>query len=148
MDIPHDPAADGQHPDRASPAEPKGRMLNAAQVAEILGGSYTAATVVRRYRHWELTAFRVGRELRWWEADVYEWIKNRRVNLAPAPGRTASSTPGTPPPRTRGTPATAPPRPPQRPARSRRPLNRQATKGTGGLPAGSGQGWREAPSRQ
>jgi predicted DNA-binding transcriptional regulator AlpA len=76
----HDPADDSQHPDRADPAEPKGRMLDAAQVAEILGGSYTAGTVVRRYRHWELTAFRVGRELRWWEADVYEWIKNRRVN--------------------------------------------------------------------
>jgi hypothetical protein len=49
------------------------------------------------------------------------------------------------------------PRPGQAPARSRpghrrprprRPLNRQAITGTGGLPAGTGQGWRKAPSPQ
>jgi hypothetical protein len=80
MVIPHDPADDGQHPARADPDAPHGRMLDAAGVAEILGGSYTAATVVRRYRHWGLTAHRIGRELRWWEADVYEWIKNNRID--------------------------------------------------------------------
>jgi hypothetical protein len=53
-------------------------MLDAAQVAEILGGKYTSGTVKRRYRHWELTAYRFGRELRWRESDVYEWIKNHR----------------------------------------------------------------------
>lgn len=75
-----DPADDAEPPVRPDATEPKGRMLDAAGVAELLGGSYTAGTVVRRYRHWGLTAYRVGRELRWFESDVHEWIKNNRVN--------------------------------------------------------------------
>jgi predicted DNA-binding transcriptional regulator AlpA len=58
-----------QHP-------PGDRLLNAAEVAEILGGKVTRKTVVRRWRKWQLPAHRVGRELRWWESDVYQWIGN------------------------------------------------------------------------
>jgi hypothetical protein len=55
-------------------------MLDAAQVAQIIGGSCTAATVKRRYRPCGLTAYRLGRELRWKENEVREWIDKRRVN--------------------------------------------------------------------
>ena len=75
-----DPDGDRQPPAGADPAEPEGRMLNAAGVAELLGGSTTATTVVRRYKHWGLTAYRIGRELRFYETDVREWIKDNRIN--------------------------------------------------------------------
>ena len=68
---------DGQHPDRPDPEEP---MIDADRVAAIMGGDITAGTVKRRYKHWELTAYRVGRELRWKESEVREWINKRRVN--------------------------------------------------------------------
>jgi hypothetical protein len=74
------PADDGQHPARADPDDEKVPMLAAAEVAAIMGGKYTAGTVTRRYRHWGLTAYRVGKELRWKEAEVREWIDKRRVN--------------------------------------------------------------------
>jgi hypothetical protein len=73
----HDQADDGQHPERPDPDEP---MIDAAQVARIMGGKVTAGTVTRRYKHWELTAYRVGRELRFKEAEVRDWIDNRRIN--------------------------------------------------------------------
>jgi hypothetical protein len=76
----HDPADDGHHPARPDPGDPECRMLDAAQVAHIIGGKVTAGTVKRRYRHWGLTAYRLGRELRWKETDVREWIDKGRVN--------------------------------------------------------------------
>ena len=77
-----DPDDASQHPARADPAEPEPerRMLDKYGVAELLGGDTTATTVIRRYKHWGLTAYRVGRGLRWFESDVHEWIKNHRVN--------------------------------------------------------------------
>jgi len=72
-----DPADDGQNPARPDPDEP---MIDADQVAAIMGGNVTAGTVKRRYKHWGLTAYRVGRELRWKEAEVRDWIDKRRVN--------------------------------------------------------------------
>ena len=76
----HDPADDGHHPAHADPDDPGAHMIDAAQVAQIIGGNCTAGTVKRRYRHWGLTAYRLGRELRWKESDVREWIDKRRVN--------------------------------------------------------------------
>lgn len=72
------PADDGQHPARADPDDEKIPMLDAAEVAAIMGGDVTAGTVKRRYRAWELTPYRFGRRLRWRESDVRAWIKNRR----------------------------------------------------------------------
>jgi hypothetical protein len=83
-------------PPTAAPGRPPqagDRLLTPAQVAEILGGSVTAETVVRRWRKWELPARRVGRELRFWESSVYEWITNhpalapRRLTREPGPPR-------------------------------------------------------------
>jgi hypothetical protein len=72
-----DQAATGRHPAPGPhPATPGDRLLSAAEVAAILGGSYTAGTVVRRWRKWELHGHRIGRELRWWESDVYAWISS------------------------------------------------------------------------
>ena len=76
MDTP-DHADDGQNPARPDPDEP---LIDAAQVARIMGGKVTAGTVTRRYRNWGLTAYRVGRELRWKEAEVRDWIDKHRVN--------------------------------------------------------------------
>jgi hypothetical protein len=73
----HDQDDDGQHPDRPDPDDP---MIDADQVAKIMGGKVTAGTVKRRYRPWGLTAYRVGRELRFKEAEVRDWINKRRVN--------------------------------------------------------------------
>lgn len=75
-----DPDDDDQAPAHADPADPERRMLDKFGVAELLGGDTTATTVIRRYKHWGLTAYRVGRGLRFYEADVHEWIKANRVN--------------------------------------------------------------------
>jgi predicted DNA-binding transcriptional regulator AlpA len=73
------PAANGSRPGprshTAAPA-PADRLLNAAEVAEILGGGITAETVIRRWRNWELRGHRIGKQLRWWQSDVYTWISN------------------------------------------------------------------------
>jgi hypothetical protein len=69
--------------DPAAPADPgpasrqEDRLLTKEQVAQILGGNVTPATIIRRWRQWGLTGHRVGRELRWWESDVYQWIASR-----------------------------------------------------------------------
>jgi predicted DNA-binding transcriptional regulator AlpA len=73
-----DPASDTRQPDpHPRPPAPGDRLLNAAEVAEILGGNVTASTVVRRWRKWQLHGRRIGKQLRWWESDVYKWISNR-----------------------------------------------------------------------
>jgi excisionase family DNA binding protein len=74
-----DPPGNGQQPEPGEPPEPKGRLLTPAEVAQILGGNTTAGTIVRRWRAWKLPAHRVGRELRFFESDVYTWIKNHRA---------------------------------------------------------------------
>ena len=80
MVITHDPDDDGHNPARADPDDPDAHMIDAAEVAAIIGGRCTAATVKRRYRHWGLTAYRPGKELRWKESEVREWIDKSRVN--------------------------------------------------------------------
>jgi hypothetical protein len=74
-----DPAGNRQPPGpdpRRQPPAPGDRLLNAAEVAQILGGDVTARTVVRRWRKWQLNGHRIGKELRWWESSVYQWISN------------------------------------------------------------------------
>lgn len=62
-------------PDSDNPRPvPGDRLLNAAEVAGILGGNVTATTVIRRWRKWQLPAHRIGKQLRWWQSDVYNWI--------------------------------------------------------------------------
>jgi hypothetical protein len=76
------PALNGQAPSPAPghpPATPADRLLSAAEVAAILGGDITADTVIRRWRTWGLNAHRIGRQLRWWQSDVYTWISSRRA---------------------------------------------------------------------
>jgi hypothetical protein len=63
----------------SAPHVPGDRMLNKAQVAEILGGDFKPETIVRRWRTWGLQAHRIGKQLRWWESDVYQWADSRRI---------------------------------------------------------------------
>jgi excisionase family DNA binding protein len=75
-----DPAGNGHQPGPGPhPAPPEDRLLTPAEVAEILGGDITAETVVRRWRKWKLPTHKIGRELRFWESDVYAWIKDRQA---------------------------------------------------------------------
>ena len=62
------------------PHVPGDKLLSKRQVAEILGDGITAETVVRSWRTWGLTPHHVGKQLRWWESDVYEWIKRQRAD--------------------------------------------------------------------
>lgn len=48
------------------------RMLSAREVAAILG--IPERTVRDKWREWGLTAYRIGKHLRWRERDVYAWI--------------------------------------------------------------------------
>jgi excisionase family DNA binding protein len=48
------------------------RMLSAREVAAIL--SVPERTVRERWREWGLTAYRIGKHLRWKEREVYAWI--------------------------------------------------------------------------
>jgi hypothetical protein len=66
---------DQPDPDPA-PGTPGNRLLTPAQVAEICGGKTTSDTVVRGYKRWGLKGHKVGRELRFAEKDVWEWIKD------------------------------------------------------------------------
>ena len=59
------------------PRAPGDRLLSAAEVAQILGGNVTRTTVIRRWKNWQLPAHRIGKQLRWWQSDVYDWISNR-----------------------------------------------------------------------
>lgn len=65
--------------DTAPAPRPGDRLLTPAQVAEIFGGNTTADTIVRRWRRWNLPAVKIGRELRFWESDVYRWLRSRRA---------------------------------------------------------------------
>jgi predicted DNA-binding transcriptional regulator AlpA len=67
--------------DGTTPAHrPGDRLLTPAQVAAILGGNTTAYTIVRRWRQWNLPAVKIGRELRFWESDLYQWIRSRQAS--------------------------------------------------------------------
>ena len=59
---------------RREPGEPPDRLLDARQVADLLGGTITKETVIRRHRSWGLTAHRVGKFLRWKESEVRDYI--------------------------------------------------------------------------
>jgi len=52
--------------------------MDADEVAGIFGGAFTAKTVKRRYRNWGLPAHRIGKELRFWEHDVHDYIQKQR----------------------------------------------------------------------
>jgi predicted DNA-binding transcriptional regulator AlpA len=67
----------GAAPDPGPASRQADRLLTKDQVAQILGGNVTGATIIRRHRHWGLTGHRVGREIRFWESDVYQWIASR-----------------------------------------------------------------------
>jgi excisionase family DNA binding protein len=58
---------------------PGNQLLTPAEVAAILGGSITAATIVRRWRTWGLHAIRIGRELRFRESDLHTWINDHQA---------------------------------------------------------------------
>jgi len=73
-----DQPAPGPEPGSQPPAHGD-RLLSAAEVAQILGGPITDRTVIRRWREWGLQPHRIGRQLRWWESAVYQWISNRRA---------------------------------------------------------------------
>jgi predicted DNA-binding transcriptional regulator AlpA len=65
-------------PDPGPPKE-EDKLLTPDEVAAKCGGRITGATVARRYKKWGLHAVKVGRELRFWESEVYEWFENRRT---------------------------------------------------------------------
>lgn len=72
-DTPGNPPKPGTGEPRLPPV-PGDVLLNKHEVASLLGGDTKPTTVVRRWRSWGLHAHRVGRELRWWRSDVYQWI--------------------------------------------------------------------------
>ena len=47
-------------------------MLSAREVAAILG--IPERTIREKWREWGLTAYRIGKHLRWRERDLYAWI--------------------------------------------------------------------------
>ncbi len=58
---------------QSAPDSP-GPMLTATQVAALLGGDISARTVRAYWRTWNLQAYRIGKHLRWRQADVLAWI--------------------------------------------------------------------------
>lgn len=60
-------------------ADPANRLLDAEEVAAMLGGGITRATVIRRWRKWGLTGHRVGKFLRWTEQEVIDYINSHRA---------------------------------------------------------------------
>lgn len=54
------------------------RLLTADQVAAILGGSIRRSTVIRSWRRWGLTPRRFGKQLRWKQSDLDDWIEHTR----------------------------------------------------------------------
>ncbi len=53
------------------------RLLSTAELTELL--SVPVRTVQSRWREWELSAFRVGKALRFHERDIEKWLETRRV---------------------------------------------------------------------
>jgi excisionase family DNA binding protein len=51
------------------------RLLSSRQVAAILG--VRERTVRAMWREWQLPAYRIGKQLRWRERDVYAWIERQ-----------------------------------------------------------------------
>lgn len=60
----------------SQPPAPGDKLINATEVARILGGDITERTVIRRWRKWGLHPHRIGRQLRWWQSTVYQWISD------------------------------------------------------------------------
>lgn len=71
MTITPDPDTNGHQPDR---------MMDTTELAAFLGGKYTAGTITRRWRTWRLPTHKIGRELRFLESDVREWLKDHKAN--------------------------------------------------------------------
>ena len=75
------------------------KLLDVKKTAEILGVS--PYTIYRQWRPWGLTAFRIGRELRFRERDLWEWVAQREIkplsdeplHIAPRPQRGPVSSP-------------------------------------------------------
>ena len=60
-----------------TPARPADRLLTASEVARVMGGgNITPETVLRRWRKWGLPGVRIGKTIRWWESDVYEYLRD------------------------------------------------------------------------
>jgi excisionase family DNA binding protein len=53
------------------------RLLTVAQVAEYLG--IPEKTLYQRWRPWGLTAYKVGRHLRFRERDIESWLERQEV---------------------------------------------------------------------
>jgi excisionase family DNA binding protein len=64
-------------------------LLTAAELAEALG--FSAATVVDWSERGEIPSFKIGGRLRFREAEVIEWLEQRRNG--PGAGGTVSPTP-------------------------------------------------------
>lgn len=80
------PLGNGRQPGPAPDA-----LYTPAQVAAMLGGNVTARTVVRRWRSWGLTAYRIGRELRFKGSDIYAMIAAHKIPPpVPAPDNTST----------------------------------------------------------
>ena len=99
MPPPTGPAGNGRQPQPApDDSEP---LCSPADVAQMLGGgNLTARTVVRRWRSWGLTAYRIGRELRFTRSDVQAMITARQIPPQPhSNGTKADDAACTAPPR-------------------------------------------------
>lgn len=53
------------------------RMLSSRDVAAIL--AIPERTVRDKWKEWGLTAYRIGKHLRWRERDVYAWIERQEA---------------------------------------------------------------------
>ena len=68
-------------PTASDPRPPKGtlggsnRLLSSRDVAAILG--IPERTVRDKWKEWGLSAYRIGKHLRWRERDVYAWIERQ-----------------------------------------------------------------------
>jgi len=70
------PPGNGRQPEPAPDDDP---LWTPAEVAAYIGGNVTARTVVRRWRAWGLTAYRIGREIRFRRSDVIAMITAHKV---------------------------------------------------------------------
>ncbi len=66
-----------------------GRLLTAAEVAEILG--FSPATIVDWAQAGKIPAFKVGGRLRFSETEVLDWLDRRRLQAAGAGGEAPSN---------------------------------------------------------
>ena len=70
------PSGNGRQP---APTPDDDPLWTPAEVAAHIGGNVTARTVVRRYKSWGLTAYKIGRELRFKRSNVLATIDAHKV---------------------------------------------------------------------